>query len=133
MKIKLIGIALTALPLLALSNVANASDFGCEALLCFAGGKNVGECQPTIKKVLKDLAKGKSFPHCDLVGSSGSSGDNVQVKHYTTTQRSPICKDGVTRGKRTFIGYQCPTIEINIKPDFALDPKHQQQFFNYSK
>ena len=126
--------------LIGLSGTALASDFGCEALLCFAGGKNVSECQPTIKKVLKDLAKGKSFPHCSFVGSpnlSGGSSSNVQdaisVKHYNAMSRSRTCPDGVTKAKSYGFGaYVCPTIEINIKPEFASDKEHQKQIYNYN-
>lgn len=115
---------------------AIASNYGCEALLCFAGGKNVSECQPTIKKVLKDLAKGKGFPHCSMVGSSGSAGgsssDLVSVRQYTERSRSSICRDGETRAIRTIGGYYCKTIEINIKPDYAADVSHQKQYFNWN-
>lgn len=115
---------------------AIASDFGCQALLCFAGGKNVSECQPTIKKVLRDLAKGKSFPHCKMVGGSGgsssSSGDFVSVRHYTERSNRSICRDGETRAIRTIGGYYCKTIEINIKPEYAADPSHQKQYYNWN-
>lgn len=87
---------------------AIASDYGCEALLCFAGGKNVSECQPTIKRVLKDLAKGKGFPHCSMVsgsssgGVSGSSEDFVNVRLYNERWRSGVCRDGQTRAINCF-------------------------------
>jgi len=136
MAIKLAIQGIGACLALGLASPAFASDFGCQALLCFAGGKNVSECQPTIKRVLKDLAKGKGFPHCSLVGGQSSSGqsitDAVKVSRYTEKQKSPICKDGETRGRR-IIGssYYCPTIEINISPEYAVDEKHQKQIFNY--
>ena len=131
---------LVALPLV--SSSALADDFGCQALLCFAGGKNVSECQPTIKKVIRDMSKGKPFPHCQMVGSSsfGSSNgsntpketkDMITVKHYTQRQKNRICQDGVTVGTRTFVGYSCKTIEINVKPEYAADKSHVQQFYNY--
>lgn len=115
---------------------ASASDFGCQALLCFAGGKNVSECQPTIKKVLKDLAKGKGFPHCTFVGSGGSAGssDNVvTTRMFTEVWNRPICRDGQTRAKRMAFGngYACKTIEINVDPKYAADQIHQRQYFNY--
>lgn len=122
---------------LSLSSQAFASDFGCKALLCFAGGKGVSECQPTIKKVLKDLAKGKSFPHCSLVGGSSSGGNSltdsmITVKRYTQTQRNPLCQDGETKGRRIFSRvYSCPTIEINIPAEYSADEKHQKQIYNY--
>lgn len=123
------------------SSSAFASNFGCEALLCFAGGKNVAECQPTIKKVLRDLSKGRGFPHCSLVSGTSINGqslndqqelkDAITVKHYTSRQRKRICQDGVTAGRRTLGGYSCKTIEINVKPQYAADEKHVKQFYNY--
>lgn len=122
-------------PFLIMPTVASASDFGCEALLCFAGGKNVSECQNTIKKVIKDMAKGKSFPHCSFVGASSSINQNsaVGTRTYNEVSPRPVCRDGQTRGTRMGIGgmYTCRTIEINIDPQYAVDKEHQQQFFNY--
>lgn len=140
MKNKLLLTVLLSSPLVIASGSALASDFGCEALLCFAGGKNVSECQPTIKKVLKDLAKGKSFPHCSFVSSPNLSGgsssgvqDAISVKHYNSVSRNRTCPDGVTRAKSLGFGaYSCPTIEINIKPEFASDKEHQKQIYNYN-
>lgn len=130
MKLRFI-IGLTSL--MALPTIASASDFGCQALLCFAGGKNVSECQPTIKKVLKDLAKGKSFPSCTFVGANGSEGSasGVSVKRYTERWNNRVCRDGQTRATRSFMGYTCKTIEINIDPSVAADQEHQKQYFNY--
>lgn len=121
---------------LTMSSQAFADNYGCEALLCFAGGKGVSECQPTIKRVLKDLAKGKSFPHCTMVNGSGQATseikDAISVRRFTETQKSPICKDGETKGRRIFGGiYSCPTIEINVSPAYAVDGQHQKQIFNY--
>lgn len=113
---------------------ASASDYGCEALLCFAGGKNVSECKPTIKRVLKDLAKGKGFPHCSFSGPNGNSGssDNlVRTRLFTERWNSRICRDGETRATRSIGGYYCKTIEINIDPSIAGDQSHQRQYFNY--
>lgn len=121
------------IPFLAMPVVASASDYGCEALLCFAGGKNVSECQPTIKRVLKDLAKGKGFPHCTFVGSNGQeeSASGVSVNRYTERWNNKVCRDGQTRSTRTIGGYYCKTIEINIDPQYAADKEHQRQYFNY--
>ncbi|MGD9569839.1 MAG: hypothetical protein AB7V48_16260 [Sedimentibacter sp.] len=131
---RIIKIAIAALPLMGAASMAKASDYGCEALLCFAGGKNVSECQPTIKRVLKDLAKGKGFPHCSFVnfnGSTGSSEGMVSTRLYTERTNSRTCRDGQTKATRSFMGYYCKTIEINIDPKFAASPDHQKQYFNY--
>lgn len=125
-KILLLGIS----SLLALPVVASADDFGCEALLCFAGGKGVAECQPTIRKVLRDLSKGKSFPHCNFVGGNDSS-SGVDVKQYVENWRGKTCRDGVTKPYHINRTSYCKTIEINIDPQYAADPNHQKQFYNY--
>lgn len=42
--------------------------YGCAVVLCLAnpnGWGSVSECKPPIKKLFKDLAKGKSFPSCN--------------------------------------------------------------------
>lgn len=120
---------------LILVNTAKADDFGCEALLCFAGGKGVSECQPTIRKVIRDMAKGQGFPVCNFIGSSGSSDSNnniVSARRYTENWNSRICRDGETRATSIRKGsYRCKTIEINIAPEYSADPAHQKQYFNY--
>ncbi|WP_151745297.1 hypothetical protein [Acinetobacter calcoaceticus] len=97
------------IPLLTMPAVASASDYGCEALLCFAGGKNVSECQPTIKKVLKDLSRGKSFPSCAMQGDS-SNPINVVVHKKRGKVRS---------------------VEMYIDPAYASDKEHQYQRFTF--
>ncbi|MDQ1817802.1 hypothetical protein RBA41_31325 [Massilia sp. CCM 9210] len=57
-----------------LNAIAQASDHGCTVLLCMAnpgGPMKVAECVPPMKKLFKDLAKGKPFPGCDF-SKSGS-------------------------------------------------------------
>ena len=100
--------------------------------MCFAGGKNVNECQPTIKRVLKDLSKGKGFPHCSFVKGDGTTENNaISTRMFTERSNKPICRDGVTRATRSFMGYTCKTIEINIKPEYAVNEANKQQYFNY--
>lgn len=133
MSIKKLNLALViALPVLAFSSVAKADNYGCEAFMCFAGGKSVSECQPTIKRVLKDLSKGKGFPHCSFVKGDGTTeNDAINTRMFTERTNRPICRDGVTRAKRSFMGYYCKTIEINIKPEYAVSEANQKQYFNY--
>jgi len=60
------------LALLIASTTAAAVD-GCQVLLCLAGNwRSIQQCVPPVVQVLKDLARGKAFPTCDL-GGSGSS------------------------------------------------------------
>ena len=95
---------------------ASASDYGCEALLCFAGGKNVSECQPTIKRVLKDLAKGKGFPHCSFIGPNGNQNQITQQSQpFFKRVNSPVCSDGQTRSKAISNSRYCNGITVTFK------------------
>ena len=131
-------ILLATLSLASIPTLTNASDFGCKALLCFAGGKGVAECQDTIKKVIRDMAKGKGFPHCSMVGVPSSDGSSsfVKTSMYTAVSPSPSkCHDGETKPFSQSLGYSrayyCKVIEINIPADYAVDKEHQRQLFNY--
>ena len=117
-----------------LSSITMADDFGCKTVLCFAGGQGLAECASTIAEVKKRLAKGKGFPHCSFSGPNGNSGssDNlVRTRLFTERWNNRVCRDGETRAIRSFAGYYCKTIEINIDPSIASDQSHQRQYFNY--
>ncbi|RJP62615.1 MAG: hypothetical protein C4535_20780 [Comamonadaceae bacterium] len=66
------GLLLT-LALLA-PTAARAVD-GCLVLLCFAAPswKSIPQCVPPIRQVLRDLARGKGFPSCDMAGAGNSA------------------------------------------------------------
>ena len=67
---------------------AGASDYGCQVLLCLAnpaGPMAVAECVPPIKKLFRDLAKGRGFPHCAM--SSGPSGGTLTT---AATYAAPV-------------------------------------------
>jgi hypothetical protein len=53
---------------------AHAVD-GCLVLLCFAAPswRSIPQCVPPIKQVLRDLARGKSFPTCGMAGGGNSA------------------------------------------------------------
>ena len=55
-------------------SAARAVD-GCLVLLCFAAPswKSVPQCVPPIRKVLRDLARGKAFPTCGMSGAGNSA------------------------------------------------------------
>jgi len=58
-------------------SVTQASDYGCQVLLCMAnpaGPMAVDECKPPIRKLYRDLAKGKPFPSCTMAKSEGVAG-----------------------------------------------------------
>ncbi len=66
---------------------AQASDHGCQVLLCMAnpaGPMKIGECVPPMKKLFKDLAKGKVFPTCSF--SSGGGTAAVSKEHYAVNK-----------------------------------------------
>lgn len=49
---------------------------GCLVLLCFAAPswRSIPQCVPPIRQVLRDLARGKSFPTCSMAGGGNSAG-----------------------------------------------------------
>jgi len=73
-------IAAVLLVALAAPTAAHAVD-GCQVMLCMSGNwKSIPLCVPPVRQVLKDLARGKSFPTCDM-GDDGNT-----TKHQLTTQ-----------------------------------------------
>lgn len=72
--------AAIVLLVLGASAPAQASEYGCNVLLCLAnpasngGPKGVVECVPPINQLYHDLSKGRPFPSCDSAdGNDGSS------------------------------------------------------------
>lgn len=68
---------------------ARADDFGCTVLLCLAnpaGPMAVAECVSPIKKLYRNLARGKAFPTCDMAsasdGPTGKSWAQHGVSYY---------------------------------------------------
>jgi hypothetical protein len=76
-KLRSRGIALTLAMMAMFSpHAAQAAD-GCKFLLCVAGPwASISQCVPTVHKVLRDLALGRSFPVCDMSGA-GNSANNA--------------------------------------------------------
>jgi hypothetical protein len=56
---------------------AHAVD-GCQVLLCFAASdwRKVPQCVPPVRQVLRDLARGRSFPTCSMSGAGNSAQHN---------------------------------------------------------
>lgn len=95
MKVKVF--AVPALVALLASPVAQASDYGCKVLLCLAnpnGPRAVSECRPPIDKLFHDLARGRSFPTCDLASAPGQNGGRSWAQQ-TTNWYDP-CPAGTT-------------------------------------
>jgi len=62
---------------LGLSSPAHAVD-GCKLLLCMAGNwQNIAQCTPTVRQALRDLARGRAWPTCNMGGSSASGNQYV--------------------------------------------------------
>jgi hypothetical protein len=65
---------LAFVPLFGASAPARAVD-GCQVLLCFAAAnwRTIPQCVPPIRQVLRDLARGRSFPTCAMAGSGNAA------------------------------------------------------------
>src|SRR5262245_61104475 len=90
----------TTLTLLTVARPAAAVD-GCQLLLCLAAPawRQVQQCVPTVVQALRDLARGKAFPSCDMGGNSATSGNSwaaaptfcpPQYTRVTETESSTI-------------------------------------------
>ncbi len=70
-------VQLVVLSGLAFSAPAHAVD-GCKLLLCMAGNwKSIPDCVPPVHEALRDVARGRVWPHCGMAGSSGSANQFV--------------------------------------------------------
>jgi hypothetical protein len=71
--VRVLGIALL-LAALGAPGPAKAVD-GCLMLLCFAAPnwRAIPQCVPPIREVLRDLARGRSFPSCSMAGAGNSA------------------------------------------------------------
>jgi hypothetical protein len=72
-----LALALPGLSAAAIAGVAlpaHAVD-GCQVLLCFAASdwRKVPQCVPPVRQVLRDLARGRSFPTCSMSGAGNSA------------------------------------------------------------
>lgn len=85
MKIKRVCSGIAAVILVGLaSSAAHAAD-GCKFLLCIAGPwQSISECRPTVKEVLRDLARGHPIPTCNM-GSSGSSNTGASYRYNSAS------------------------------------------------
>lgn len=116
--IKLIVISfIAALPLFSASAKAD-ENFGCRAVLCFAGGKGLSECASTISEVKKRLARGKGFPHCSFSDANGKKDLVKQTDAFTRRigKSTNICPDGTkTNWYKNDGGYRCGAVIVTLK------------------
>jgi len=82
---------------------AHAVD-GCKLLLCMAGNwQNIGQCTPTVRQALRDVARGRIWPTC------GMGGDSASGNQYVTPEQCPeqyITNAGTAESGRSI--YSCP-------------------------
>lgn len=111
-----------------------ADDFGCKAVMCFAGGKGLAECQDTIKEVKKRLAKGKGFPHCTFVNDDGSSSPSIVSQSNVWTRklgkRNNVCPDGTKTSWYKDKNFRCNAISVTFK-GVNEDGSNQTQEINW--
>ncbi|UVW30679.1 hypothetical protein [Massilia sp. H6] len=82
-----LGLLMCGLILIIPIGSVRASDHGCTVLLCMAnpaGPMAVMECVPPIKKLFRDLARGKAFPKCDMASAPDAPGGKSWVQHGTS-------------------------------------------------
>ncbi|OPH37638.1 hypothetical protein, partial [Moraxella equi] len=79
-------------PITDISQLTKKDQYGCSAYLCFAGGFAYPECQQVIRKVTRDLIRGKSFPTCSALSNSDGSvgGQNGSPRIFTQKTRKYI-------------------------------------------
>lgn len=113
----LLGFGLAAVASFSTAAKAEEENFGCKALMCFAGGKDVSECQSTIREVKKRLAKGKGFPHCSFVNANGGNQDMVQQTGVFTrrVKAGQNCPDGTPSTRSPFGMATCKAITVTFK------------------
>lgn len=78
MRAALFTLALAATPLV-YSPPAAADEgyqWGCKILLCL-GGPSAGDCPSELRKLYRDLARGKPFPPCTMTGAPGTYAKRV--------------------------------------------------------
>lgn len=99
----------------------------------------MSECRSTIKKVVRDMARGKAFPHCAFVSADGSNGsdDIIKTRMYLHKIKGgdKHCPDGETKRNpiSTNSNAFCNAIEIKIKEGYVADKDHETQIFFYEK
>jgi hypothetical protein len=87
----------------------HASDYGCKVLLCLAnpnGPMAVSECVPPISQLYRDLARGRSFPTCDL--AQGPNGISYARPGYSYYNRCPEGTRELAQGAYAIQGASVP-------------------------
>lgn len=134
--LKPLAACLVSAMLLTVAVPTYASEHGCTVLLCLAGNwKSIGECQGPVKKLFKDLAKGRAFPTCDM--SDGNNDGN----NYATKGSDPIedCPVGMVATPGLKQGYGGPYKECTSEKPVCttqqtyMGPKEVCEFQRYEQ
>lgn len=89
-----------------LLGVAKADDWGCEVLLCLSNPKGataVAPCVPPIKRLWRELSKGKPFPICFMGGSKDSGGNGAEHRFASGN----YCPENYVIPAKGFHGRHC--------------------------
>lgn len=98
----IIGIILLSIAANLTPNIANASDWGCQVLLCTAnpgGWTQFGECIPPVKKAIRAVLKGHPWPKCNFSTGGTTSGKQTgpnRADDYTLAYVCPEYRDTQT-------------------------------------
>ncbi|WEF31472.1 hypothetical protein [Pseudoduganella chitinolytica] len=80
------------------AGVAQASDHGCKVLLCLAnpqGPMAVAECVEPIRKLYRDLARGRAFPGCSMASAPSGTPAGRSWAQYGVSFYDP-CPPGTS-------------------------------------
>ena len=96
---------------------ARAAD-GCTVLLCLAGNwRNISQCVPPVREVLRDLLRGRAFPTCAMGGGSYAAGTGAGNRGVSIAEcPGPYLSETYYDG--TFTGYVCNlngVIDVTVK------------------
>lgn len=87
--------------LFCISTAAQAVD-GCKVLLCLAGNwKNIGQCRPDVEQALRDTARGRGWPECEMGGTSRAGNSFISPDLCPVQYRTEIQLESGSI-------YQCP-------------------------
>ena len=90
---------------------AHASDYGCKVLLCLAnpnGPRAVSECVPPINQLFRDLARGRSFPTCELAESPSGGGRSWAQRGVSYYDPCPGGTTALASGSYAVLGGATP-------------------------
>jgi hypothetical protein len=76
---------------------------GCQVLLCLASGnwRGIQQCVPPVQEVLRDLARGRPFPTCNM-----GTGTNSGAEHAWSSAPA-FCPPQYTRYDPDLLRYSC--------------------------